>query len=136
MPGNKHRTKRRLKRRPPTQGEKKTSDAASMPAVSTLSASAAATTTPTTSTVTAATAPAVAQTASQKKLCKSTYFHDTDVSDSSDSDSDIESYEGKGMRLFEVAGLQAALQSVCCKECGGGPIVLREDFSKRQGFCT
>ena len=40
------------------------------------------------------------------------------------------------MRLFEVAGLQAALQSVCCKECGGGPVILREDFSKQQGFCT
>ena len=71
-------------------------------------------------------------TASQKKLCKSPYFDDSKDSDSGSSDSDTESYEsyeGKGMRLFEVAGLQAALQSVCCKECGGGPVVLREDFS-------
>ena len=78
-------------------------------------------------------------TASQKKLCKSPYFDDSKDSDSGSSDSDTESYEsyeGKGMRLFEVAGLQAALQSVCCKECGGGPVVLREDFSKWQGLCT
>ncbi len=40
------------------------------------------------------------------------------------------------MRLFEVARLQVALQSVCCKECGGGPVVLREMFSMRQGLCT
>ncbi len=90
------------------------------------------TTAPTTSTVeTATTASSTSTgvvTASQKKLSKSAYFGD---SDSGSSDSDCESYElyeDKGMRLFEVAGLQAALQSVCCKECGGGPVVLREIF--------
>ena len=35
------------------------------------------------------------------------------------------------MRLLEVAGMQTALQGLCCKECGGGPVVLKENFSNR-----
>ena len=61
------------------------------------------------------------------------------ASDSSSSESDFETYdtyEEKGTRLFEVAGLQTALQGLCCKECGAGPVVLKEDFSNRQGLCT
>ena len=48
-------------------------------------------------------------------------------------DSDLETfdvYEGEGIRMLEVAGLQKVLQSVCCSECGSGPIKFREDFLK------
>ena len=38
--------------------------------------------------------------------------------------------------MLEVAGLQTALQSVCCSECGSGPIEFREDSSKKQGLYT
>ena len=37
------------------------------------------------------------------------------------------------MRLLEVAGMQTALQGLCCKECGGGPVVLKENFFQQAG---
>ena len=32
--------------------------------------------------------------------------------------------------------MQSALEGVCCKHCGSGPILFREDVSRRQGLCT
>ena len=39
--------------------------------------------------------------------------------------------------MIEVAGLQAALLERCvCRECGGGPVELREDLYRREGLVT
>ena len=78
------------------------------------------------------------KTASQKKLSLSFgRGGETDSAESSDSEFELfDVYEGKGMRLLEVEGLQEALESgVCCNVCTG-PIVFQEDFSFRQGLCT
>ena len=53
-----------------------------------------------------------------------------------DSEDDDEMYEGSGIRLFELEGLQSALRSVSCKECGDGPVIVKEDFTKQNGLCT
>ena len=93
--------------------------------------------TPATTTTSAAT-PVVASalqtpptaTASQKKLS---------MLDSSEDDSDeveLES-EGLGQRMFELPALQLALsEAVCCKSCGSGSIILKEDLSNQQGLYT
>ena len=45
--------------------------------------------------------------------------------------------EGHGQRVFELSGLQYALQQgVCCNRCGTGSISLKEDLSKQQGLFT
>ena len=45
-------------------------------------------------------------------------------------------FEGKGVRLFELEGIQKALASVACRECGTDRIVLRENLHLRQGLYT
>ena len=45
-------------------------------------------------------------------------------------------FEGKGVRLFELKGLQKALESVACRECSRDHIVLRENLYIRQGLYT
>ena len=45
-------------------------------------------------------------------------------------------FEGKGVRLFELEGLQKALESVTCRECGTSHIVLRENLHLRHGLYT
>ena len=141
MPGTKNLTKRRRKRRPPTRGGNKSPDTASRPPTFALTAptidpaSSSTSSAPTTSRETGSSTQLV--TATQKKLCKSPTTYCTLSSGSeSESDFDYDAYEGKGTRLLEVSGLQSALQGVCCKECGGGPISFRENFLKRQGLCT
>ena len=32
--------------------------------------------------------------------------------------------------------MQSALEGVCCKHCGSGPILFHEDVSRQQGLCT
>ena len=127
MPGTKFRTIRRRKRLPPYKAKKKTSDSTSAPSASSASApvpastSSASTTLP--STAAPSTSPSVVS-ASQKKLSKSQYVSVNAGDDDDDSyESDFETfdvYEGEGIRMLEVAGLQTALQSVCCSECGSG----------------
>ena len=45
-------------------------------------------------------------------------------------------FEGKGVRLFELEGLQKALESVTCRKCSTDIIVLRENLHLRQGLYT
>lgn len=47
-----------------------------------------------------------------------------------------EDFEGKGMRLMELKGLQIALESVTCKECCTGHVVVKENLVSRQGLYT
>ena len=55
---------------------------------------------------------------------------------SSDTESE-ELYEGRGVRLLELEGLQSVLaESVLCKECGEGPVIIKEDFTRLEGLCT
>ena len=43
----------------------------------------------------------------------------------------------RGLRLFELSGLKnSILSSCCCKECGSGPLLLKENYSKHQGLRT
>ena len=66
--------------------------------------------------------------ASERKLSKSPHT----IHESSEIESESENereYEGKGVRILEVAGLQSALGGVCCSECKSGPIVFREEMS-------
>ena len=76
-------------------------------------------------------------TATEKKLNRSPHT----TCDYSSSESEGETFderecEGKGVRMLEVAGLQSVLGAVSCKECGSGPILFREDMSRRNGVCT
>ena len=48
------------------------------------------------------------------------------------SDRNTEAYEGKGTRMLAVEGLQSALSSVCCKECGTGSITFQEKLQRQQ----
>ena len=163
MPGTKYRTQRRKKRKAPFRkdGGRKTavstaSASAASTAATTVSATSAESTattttaTTTTSTTTTSTTPATptatptattpatptaTPTATQKKLSKSPQArHLLDELDTSDRDT--EAYEGKGTRMLEVEGLQSALSSVCCKECGTGSITFQENFQRQQGFYT
>ena len=89
------------------------------------------------SSMTSLTSPSVstpAPTASVKKLSASP--HATYGNSSSESEVEECKCDGKGARILEVSGLQSALEGVCCKHCGSGPIVFREDVSKRQGLYT
>ena len=112
MPGTKHRTQRRPIRRPPTR-ESKNRAAPSVRSPVTRTATAPVVFSAATSTVTATPTrvPAAAPTASKRKLSKSpnASFCSSDSDDGSESEC-----EGKGMRLLEVAGLNASLQEVCC----------------------
>ena len=38
--------------------------------------------------------------------------------------------------MLAVEGLQSALSSVCCKECGTGSITFQENFQRQQCFYT
>ena len=92
------------------------------------------TATTTTATTTTSTTPAT-PTATQKKLSKSPQaWHLLDEHDTSDRDT--KAYEGKGTRMLAVEGLQSALSSVCCKECGTGSITFQENLQRQQGFYT
>ena len=74
--------------------------------------------------------------ASERKLSKSPHtIHDCSSSES-ESENEREC-EGKGVRMFEVAGLQLTAQGpVCCRKCESGPIVFREKMSRRQGVIS
>ena len=89
----------------------------------------------------------VSLTAAQRKLSVSPYFspgmgndkeRSDDDSDSSSSEYDhkVRCSESEGCRMFEVSGLQSALQGVLCKECESGPILYKEDISIHQGLNT
>ena len=143
MPGTKSRTIQRRKRRPPVRKAAKSKKAAreptfssrndSTPSLPTIPATTVATglySAPSTSTST----PALTTTA--KKLAKSLYLS---LPEQSSDESELEMYdefEGKGVRLFELEGLQKALESVTCRKCGTGHIVLRENLHLRQGLYT
>ena len=106
-----------------------------MSSISSATADVVAPATPSTSsTLTAAPLLSPTLTATERKLSKSPHT----VCDYSSSEADVEEceYAGKGVRIFEVAGLQSALGGVCCKQCGSGPIRFCEDVSRRQGLCT
>ena len=142
MPGNKYRTIRRRKRQPPYKARKKTNESTSAPSASSASATVPASTSSEPSSLPSTAASSASPSTvspSQKKLSKSKHIS-VNVGDDDDSyESDFETfdvYEGEGIRMLEVAGLQTALQSVCCSECGSGPIEFREDFSKKQGLYT
>ena len=76
----------------------------------------------------------------EKKLSKSLHTTSAVNSDSESLESDFEmfdTHDEQGMRFLEVAGLQEALkESVCCKKCGDGSVVFKEDFSRKQGLST
>lgn len=77
-------------------------------------------------------------TATEKKLCKSYGTTGTD-SEATSSESKLDTddvYEGSGSRILEVSGIQRALQELCCKQCGGGPLSFKEEISYKSGLCT
>ena len=143
MPGTKSRTIRRRKRRPPFRKTAESEKATGEPTVSSRNDSAPSL--PTTPATTVATghdsAPSTSTstpvlTATAKKLAKSPYLS---LPEQSSEESELEMYdefEGKGVRLLELEGLQKALESVACRECGTGHIVLRENLHLRQGLYT
>lgn len=141
-PGTKYQTVRWRKCQPLSKGKKKPSNStipsvsstsATIP-VSTSSASTLPSVTATTATTASPATPRIVPT-SQKKLSKSAYVSVNDNSCENDFEM-FDVYEWEGMRMLEVAGLQIALEGVCCKECGSCPIVFKEDFSKKQGLYT
>ena len=93
-------------------------------------------TTPATTTTTASASSTPTLTATAKKLSKSPYVS---LRETSNEESELEMYEefeGKGMRLIELEGLQKALlESVECKVCGGH-VVVKERLHLRQGLYT
>ena len=136
MPGTKHRTKRRNKRKPPYRAITRTSRA-QKDSVSTVNLG----TTPLISTTTPAatvslqmstSTPQTTPTATQKKLSKSP--HASHLLDHS-TETEFDNFEGQGVRILEVKGLQSALQSVCCKICKGS-ISFQENFNRQQGLYT
>ena len=135
MPGRKLRTNRRKKRKAPTRTTEESTLATSTPSVVPPSVDPSSSLTSSSSTATPSTSCTSSQvrTASDKKLSRSV----SDILDreSSGSESD-ELCEGRGVRMLELEGLQSALGSVVCKECSNGPIVLKEDFVRREGLCT
>ena len=72
-------------------------------------------------------------TASQKKLCKSSSFNGSKSPESELETYDM--YEGVGSRILEVSGIQIALQELCCKKCGDGPVLFKEDTFSKYGLC-
>ena len=132
MPRTKFHSRRRPKRRAPVRGQKTT------PVPSTANGPSATASgvrdSPRTASTTGTTASSSA-TASERKLSKSPHT----IHESSETESESENereYEGKGVRKLEVAGLQSALGGVCRSECKSGPIVFREEMSRRQGVRT
>ena len=82
------------------------------------------------------------KTASEKKLSLSPYLlfgvneSDSDVMNVDEFAGDMETLCGRGARILEVQGLQAALLERCvCRECGKGPVEYRED-GYRVGLVT
>ena len=76
-------------------------------------------------------------TPSQKKIILDSPVSITDSDDTTVSLSMPPESEGHGQRVFELSGLQYALQQgVCCNRCGTGSISLKEDLSKQQGLFT
>ena len=116
-PGTKSRTKRRLKRKPPTAKRTKTDPTAhsATQAVSTSTSSSTLAADSSDATTSSATTP----TASQKKL---SYLE----LQPSDSDDDLPASE-QGRR-------KALYSSVCCSTCHAGNIELKEDSSSKQGL--
>ncbi|CAI8046326.1 hypothetical protein GBAR_LOCUS25609, partial [Geodia barretti] len=48
--------------------------------------------------------------------------------------SSYENYDGQGARILEVEGLKAVLdKSVCCRKCGTGSVMFKDNFSRQQG---
>ena len=136
MPGTKSQTKRRKKRRPPVRTVETTVTGSSEQSFSTtISHTSPAQTTPaTTATTEGSTTSTPTLTATAKKLSKSPYVS---LPETSSEESELEMYEefeGKGMRLIELEGLQKALlESVECKECGGN-VAVKERLHLRQGL--
>ena len=147
MPGIKQRTTRRKKRKPPVKRPVTPDIASSKPdvastttATTTSLTSLSPVTTVSGSTSTTTATPSISTssatpTASEKKLMQSISDLLDKQSSTSESESD-EVYEGRGVRLLELQGLQSALQSLLCRECHGGPVIFKEDFTKKEGLCT
>ena len=142
MPRTKYRSLRRKKRQPPTRvkdsGAERHEGAAvddqvgASPPISSPS-----TTVPTSLAPGSAAITATASqppTASQKKLCKSSSFNGSKSPESELETYDM--YEGVGSRILEVSGIQSALQELCCKKCGDGPVLFKEDIFSKHGLCT
>ena len=77
--------------------------------------------------------------ASKKKLSGSPYasfYYVDDGSDrgsSSESELEMEIFEGQGCTLFELEGLMSVFHKLRCGECGEKGVVYREDFTKHHG---
>ena len=75
-----------------------------------------------------------------KKLRKSLACSDSDnEADSTERCTLYDVYEGLGYRILEVhpvSGIQSALQELCCKKCGSGPVCLKKDLFSRCGLRT
>ena len=131
MPGTKQRNFRRRKRQCPAKRAATSLPPSSTTVVAPVSTDTTSpldlTSTPATTT-SAASSTSETLTASEKKLSKSI----STLLDEQSSDSEL--YEGRGVRLLELEGLQSALsQSIVCKECGEGPVVIKE---RQEGLCT
>ena len=117
MPGNKHRTRRRRRRKPPVRSPRQQESFAPRPSSST------------------ATATTRTPAASEKKLCKSPHAQACCLLDDlGPTQSSYENYDGQGARILEVGGLKAVLdKSVCCRKCGTGSVMFKDNFSRQQG---
>ena len=120
MPGNKHRTKRRKKRKPPYRHQSRTQspggDSSTQQDNATVANRAA---------VTATSTP----TATEKKLCKSA--HASCLLDGhSPSLCSHQDFDGQGARVLEVEELNVALaRSVWCRECGTGSVTFKDNLA-------
>ena len=136
MPGRKHRTIRRKKRKPPTRRVTAPSTSTTLAVSSTPSVVASTSTT-------SSTLASTKITACEKKLRKSPYLPVVEYNSDNEEQIDLDDFEnweslnGDGVRLLEVKGLQTALlESVLCKKCGCGPVEFQEEIHRKQGLMT
>ena len=161
MPGTKHRTVRRRKRKPPrrkgvTSSPKESISPAALFADPTLTPiansdiSSSRLTTAGSSSLPEltdsqssmeTTPPGIGISASKRKLLSAPVFIDSssdeDESEIESAAFDVRTCEGAGCRVIELGGLSEAVTKACaCSSCKSKQLNLAEDFSCRQGLVT
>lgn len=133
MPGRKQRTIRRKKIRPPHRRVSQESTTAPPSAPTEAESSERAPPSTPTGPTPAPQTPS-SSSASRKKLSKAPHTRLSTVTSSSD---DEPTECGNKLVILEIDGLNETLKgSVCCKECSGGPVVLVQDHTRKEGSST
>ena len=133
MPGRKQRTIRRKKIRPPHRRVSQESTTAPPSAPTEAESSERAPPSTPTGPTPAPQTPS-SSSASRKKLSKAPHTPLSTVTSSSD---DEPTECGNKLVILEIDGLNETLKgSVCCKECSGGPVVLVQDHTRKEGLST